>query len=339
MLKISNYNTGISVYSANRNKHSYSPQTRNAYNSPAFSGGLKSAAAILGEISAKQNSIKKITIDEIEKLEDFYSYFDRDFLIRLGIGKCFGNDNIEKIFKNLIRNTDDVVNFVSLMAEQKPSIILDNPVKALLETGSYNGFDVVSQYTPAGKCVNSFILNPKLCKQIIEKYRTLFISKMMLPSQTSVDEIYNRLAKQDSVLFKGDFCFSDITGMLLGYPVKNSLLFNLEAMLPLCKYRDFSHILLHQRELQFNLAHKNYSLISPEVKQMAISAIKEYDGSVFNKYNLSELPNGSIPGIKYISHIREPEEEKRLITAFRKTLEKFEEIITEKENSLSQKKI
>ena len=72
---------------------------------------------------------------------------------------------------------------------------------------------------------------------------------------------------------------------------------------------------------------------------MAISAIKEYDGSVFNKYNLSELPNGSIPGIKYISHIREPEEEKRLITAFRKTLEKFEEIITEKENSLSQKKI
>ncbi len=306
---------------------------------PAFSGNLKSAAALLGEISTKQNNIKKITLAEIDKLEDYYTYFDRDFLIRLGTAKHFGEEHVEKLFKHLIKNTNDVVNFVSLMAGQKPSTILSQKYTPLLESGNYNGFDVITNQNPHSGFINSFILNPELCKPLIEKYKSLFVSKMMLIPEIDTERIYKQLISRDSVLFKGDYCFSDITGILLGFPVKNSLLYNLEAMLPQCEYRNFSNLLQHRRELQFNLAHKNYSLVSSAIRELALKAISEYTGTEFKNYNLSELPGGGIPGIKYITHIREPEEEARIITAFRKTLAKFEEIIAQKEISLSQEQI
>ena len=336
MQRISGYNTEIYTNPPARlNKQAF-PAPVNTYSCrPAFSGNLKSAATLLGELNAKQNNIKKITLDEIYKLEDFYNYFDRDFLIMLGTAKHFGEENIEKLFKHLIENTDDVVNFVSLMAGQKPSVIFSHKYTPILESGHYNGFDVVTHKTPNSSFVNSFILNPEQCKPLIEKYKSLFTSKMMLLPEISTDGIYKQLISRDSVLFKGDFCFSDITGILLGFPVKNSLLYNLEAMLPQCEYRNFSNILRHRRELQYNLAHQNYSSITLDIKELAIKAISEYTGSEFKNYNLSELPGGGIPGIKYITHIREPEEEARLIKAFRKTLEKFEEIISQKETSLS----
>ncbi len=299
-------------------------------------GNLKSAQEILGRVSTMvktEPAVPKITKEELEILNECIECFERDVYKKLKPGKIFGEENVEKIYLNLIKNWNDIKIFVALLSNQKPSIILSDECK-ILESGKYNGFDVVSKYMRfrdnSGSIFNTFILNPELCKPIINKYKSLFTSKINLPETCSIDNIYNSLLTSDSPLFRDDKIFADIRGLLLGFPEKSSILFSLENMLPATDYRDFSNIEKHRRLLREALNSEPYSGISKEIRKLAEEAISELTGIDYNTYTLSESKHGKIPGFDYIRFVPEPKEEERLIKSYRNTIEKLKELTAEK---------
>ncbi len=277
----------------------------------------------------------KITTTELEKLEDFIYSMDLGRFKLLGVEKYFGKENTEKLYNNVMRNYHDIANFIYFMFNNKPAIILDDVSRPLLETGNYKKYDAVTchkKFDPQNCFYNTFIMNSELCKGLIAKNKSLFESKLNISRQTSTDEIYSELIIQDSPLFKSDYDYSDLRGILLGYPVKNSILFNLEEMLPKTEYRNFSNIEKHKKLLKECLNHKNYEKLTPEYKQDIIDFIDKYDGSEFNKFQLSKHYTGKLPGFLHIKHSSEPEGESKMITAVRKSINQIEKI--SKENNL-----
>lgn len=307
--------------------------TVNTQNYPNFCS-MKSIPELLGHVTVAKTrpAVPKITKEELEILDDCISYFGEDVYRKLNTDGIFGNENADKIYQNLVKNYNDIKRLVALLNSFKPSIILADKTK-LLESGRYNSFDVVSKYMRfrdnSGSIFNTFILNPELCKPIINKYKSLFTSKINLPETCSIDNIYNSLLTSDSPLFRDDKIFADIRGLLLGFPEKSSILFSLENMLPNADYRNFSNIEKHRTLLREALNSEAYSGISKEIRKLAEEAISELTGKDYNTYTLSESKHGKIPGFDYIRFIPEPKEEERLIKAYRNTIEKLKELTAE----------
>ncbi len=290
---------------------------------PSFLGNLKTS---------------KITSNELEKLEDFIYSLDLEKFKLLGVENYFGKENTEKLYKNVMRNYHDIANFIYFILNQKSAILLDDSTGPILKTGNYKKFDAVTcykQFDPKNSFYNTFILNSDICKQLIAQNKSLFESKLKFTPNKSVDEIYAELITQDSALFKSDYDYSDIRGILLGYPVKNSILFNLEEMLPKSEYRNFGDIEKHKRLLAEHLESENYAKLTPSYKREILDFINKYDGSEFNRFMLSEHKTGKLPGFLHIKHVSEPEEEARMINSVRAAVKQIN-TIDEKINLLSQ---
>lgn len=287
---------------------------------PSFLGNLKT---------------NKITTTELEKLEEFIYSLDLDRFKLLGAEKSFGKSNTEKLYQNVMKNYHDIANFIYFILNQKPAILLDDSIAPILKTGNYKKFDAVTCYKrfDSQNCFyNTFILNSELCKKLINKNKSLFESKLNITEEISADDIYKILIQKNSPLFKGDYRYADIRGILLGYPVKNSILFNLERMLPTYEQRNFKNVEKHKKLLAEHLESENYAKLTPNYKREILDFINKYDGSEFNRFMLSEHKTGKLPGFLHIKHVSEPEEEERMINSIRESINQIDKI--SKENNL-----
>ena len=168
-----------------------------------------------------------------------------------------------KFFKNLSEEEIELLNnalrcgeepvFFATMTGKKPACLIGrdnvnlNFLKKLNQNGSFNKDFDIHLLEPEGNSPLVYIFNRKKTLEIIQSNKNLYISRLGLPKETPVDEIYRKLIDGGNQYLdcthKGKF--NDLVGVTLGFPKMSSMMFQLEKS---C-IKDNMYTIRHKKDL------------------------------------------------------------------------------------------
>ena len=157
------------------------------------------------------------------------------------------NNNYKGIFesltpeeKNLLMQHEFGVDETSLTLVAiggKPSALIANVdgMTEILNKLKTEGFDIVIVHFE-GEPSNAFIINKTQVKDIINDNKELFCKRLDLSENSTIDEIYTKLTSDPGPLANGGGSvqnnYTDLVGMILGFPKANTMIAELDYKLP-----------------------------------------------------------------------------------------------------------
>ena len=101
-------------------------------------------------------------------------------------------------------------------------------------------FDMLTLGKSGDKSPLVYIFNRQKVLETIQNNKNLYISRLELPKETSVNEIYSKLIDNGQQYFNctTNGAFQDLTGITLGFPRLSSMMFQLEKLLKISNLRE-----------------------------------------------------------------------------------------------------
>lgn len=171
--------------------------------------------AILNPINEREQKLLKKNVNE----------FANDNFEGLELTKDFDKRTLSLLITAL-KSDNDLTPFLMTATGHKPTLLNGGEAAIYLEKIKTNGFDTIVRKVNGHK--NIMLLNRKEAKNTIENHREFFAKRLNLSSDATVEEIYSSLTESLNPLQQKHS--HDLTGILLGYPKQNSIIFNLENM-------------------------------------------------------------------------------------------------------------
>lgn len=246
--------------------------------------GIKSLFGLADDVAKSKvgkESFKKLTNTETAAFQEQANILAKRNLEGLKITKNMSLSQRKALIKELDRNRD--INEFALMATgNKPALFTSN--SKILKNLNHADYDVVSstKALPDGVIIEDLvILNKKSVKKVISENMEIYQRRMGLKTDSNVDDIYKILTGKSSPL-KSEAKNADIFGLTLGYPPKNTVIFNLRR---LCEKtlgdnptrQEFQATI----KKAFNDSNSPYKNFSEEFKKDILKNIDKIDNSKF----------------------------------------------------------
>ncbi|MBS4760734.1 MAG: hypothetical protein KHX03_08575 [Clostridium sp.] len=193
--------------------------------------------AILNPISEKEQALLKKNVNE----------FTNEGFEGLELTKNLDKQTLSRLISSL-KSDNDLTPFLMVATGHKPAMLNGSKAAVYLQKINAKGFETVSRTINSYK--NILLLNINETKNTIASHREFFAKRLNLPSDAAVEEIYLTLTGSLNPLHQKNS--HDLTGILLGYPKQNSIIFNLENMSPNSPYDRKTPAIL-KRELKKTL--------------------------------------------------------------------------------------
>ena len=168
------------------------------------------------KITQAYSAVNYAGIDVLSNLTEDERKEFVDNVLHLGSGKVY-----------------DDYDFLFFANGEKPAVLLggmsETPEPCLdkLKSDNIDVFHRVVTFGNGQKRNNTLLINKQAAKRIIGENKELFQKRLGLSENTTVDEIYEKLLSDDSIL-KDHEESSDLTGLILGYPKYNTMIFRLD---------------------------------------------------------------------------------------------------------------
>lgn len=283
--------------------------------------GLKYAPAL--EKDTVQISKKVIFDEELSKAIDWDNFKNFKMFRKL--------NEEEKLLAHQILTPDEgqYKVFLATVKGYKPSCLLtvsaENPTRTgtpfeFLEKCIFDkGIDFVHRpnlITSDGITIyNTYILNKKSVTGVIERNKKFFTSRLSLPNTAENNEIYSKVLE----MLGSNKLSQDIEGLILGFPKKSSIIFNLEHVAGATKYRIFGDVV----KLKTKLLEALYSANSI-YKNLSKEEIKSIEKVIHDITNDTLLPMGYNDGLyQFVKYVDEPTEFFRIKDSFNKFKQNF----------------
>lgn len=187
----------------------------------------------------------------------------------------------------------------------KPACLIGNCTGQPVKMNVPANCDIVSlqRNLKSGVTVyNDYILNINKVSEIIKNNYKLFIKRLGLSPESSVETIYNTMKEILGKMLGGSMKFPDLEGILLGFPKQNSMIYALEK---------FAGLGSEQRN-------------NPLFKEKLLEAMQKEDSPYANMdkeecealeqaiQNINKIQEFNNPLYYFIQYVKEPAEIKRI---------------------------
>ena len=199
-------------------------------------------------------------------------------LDKLEITKDLNNTEKKELKKNIL---GDKIAFVSFALGEKPSILITGNNPFIKPNENYDVIRRTLNIPLKNKIIqvdNTFILNKKLTKQIIDENKEIYIKGMELDKNANTEEIYNHLIGENSPLKHNTQ--HDLIGITLGYSPINTIIFQLEQNTP--NYNDLRNNMNSYKKGLLNTLFKEnspYKDFDENFKKEVATIIRNIDNS------------------------------------------------------------
>lgn len=252
---------------------------------------LLSSALVLLTISGALCVHKKISANQMRNFG--YSKNVQEALEYKNFSKIkyFKELNFFQRIKSLhkLKSSSSASEFFATLNGNKPACFLgiDDGVAHLKNNKVFLAeFDIINHNK------DCFILNKKKLKEFISNNKDIYISRLGMKNNATVDEIYNNLLKSSAFARNGRM--QDILGITLGFPKYSSMMFNLESLANL-SFQDRNNVSRYKESLLKVLRAENspYKNLNKSEFEKLEKCIEGYAGknTSFNKgcYNFVNL--------------------------------------------------
>lgn len=212
----------------------------------------------------------KVRIDEEEKCLVGYHFSNLPTTERMNKTDCMD------LRKELICNSN-LKDFLMVSLGVKPMSLISTGVDCNVSDIKSDNFDVLET---GDKYNNIFIFNKCETRKNIESNRYFITQKMNLPKNTDIDEIYSILIGKDSPINTSNPNFKrnhDLIGVLLGFPMKESIIFQLENMTNLSDEDKLNIPMLKSSVMDVFFSTGLYDNFDDKFKADIIDSIKSID--------------------------------------------------------------
>jgi hypothetical protein len=185
----------------------------------------------LCKIAQKENISKSDGFDELKKLRVW------DNFKNLEMNNSFSEEESKILFKGIGMNNGE---FFATLSGQKPSCIIGYDenlefIEKLKNTKLGQNLDFAHVQINNGQFKNTYVFNKSELAKIIENNKSLYATRLNLPQNSSIDNIYKTFIEglkngKISSACSGGENMQDLVGISLGYPRTNSMIFNLERV-------------------------------------------------------------------------------------------------------------
>jgi len=191
------------------------------------------AGIILGGL-AFGAAAKRALLKYVDSLAIFYSNPElkkvrnwKNFS-KLNLFKDMSTAEKKKLYADIMPVRDEKILFPTISGHKPACILLSfkGDFQALSKIKNKN-LDFVhlkpEPYSTTSQCWRTFVLNKKEVLKVIERNKDIYTTRLDLPKNSSLEEIYSKLkpALESSSMH-------DLVGLTLGFPRKSSMIFQLE---------------------------------------------------------------------------------------------------------------
>ena len=172
-----------------------------------------------------------------ERLQKIAQAYANNNYANIDIFRNLTDDERKQFVDNILHlgsgRLHDDYDFLFFANGEKPAVLLgglNETPEPYLDKLKSDNIDVFHRVVTLGngqKRNNTLLINKQSAKRIIGENKELFQKRLGLSESTTVDEIYEKLLSDDSIL-KDHEESSDLTGLILGYPKYNTMIFRLD---------------------------------------------------------------------------------------------------------------
>ncbi len=197
----------------------------------------------------------------------------------------------------------------------------------LLKKLAGDKFDVITRTADVAdnSFHQAFVINKTAVKNIIAENKELFTLRLGLDKSTSIDDIYKNLISKDGKFIQQagfhNGGLNDITGLILGYPKFNTMIFELEQRIPDFDYqiRYYKDLTPYKEELLKVLYGENspYKNMSDEFK----AELAEKINGISEIKDSAKLLGGENSPYHFVYYVDEPSEITKIRSGIERTTE------------------
>ncbi len=280
----------------------------------------------------EKTPIKTVSMEEVvEKFKDKFDLFLENDFEDFEILAPLTREERSDLIWFMEDGFSDLKTFCMFAFGQKPALLLSGDSEYINLAKKIKSDDKVSAQVTIGEddeefSVNQlFLFNRLMVQNIINENKALFISRLGLDKDVSLDFIYSKLISKDGVIAQEGATiksrYNDVIGLILGFPKISSLIYELEKRMTNPQLRYAKDLTGYKQELINVLSSEE----SP-YKNMS----KEFLDNLKEKINLiSEIKHSAsllcgFDGYPFMYYLDEPEEISKIQLRIIETVQRME---------------